>query len=91
VLMSELFPTQIRESGIAAASATSWLFNALIAFTFLSLVALAGLSGAIGVFLAVCLIAVVFCLAYVPETRGASLEEIEANVLSGRPLRRLGN
>ncbi|HEV2512002.1 MAG TPA: sugar porter family MFS transporter [Bosea sp. (in: a-proteobacteria)] len=91
VLMSELFPTQIRESGIAAASATSWLFNALIAFTFLSLVALAGLSGAIGVFLAVCLIAVLFCLAYVPETRGASLEEIEANVLSGRPLRRLGN
>lgn len=91
VLMSELFPTQIRESGIAVASATSWLFNALIAFTFLSLVGVAGLSGAIGAFLVVCLIAVVFCLAFVPETRGASLEEIEAGVLSGRPLRRLGS
>ncbi|KUL93294.1 sugar transporter [Bosea sp. WAO] len=90
VLMSELFPTAIRESGIAVASATSWLFNALIAFTFLSLVAAIGLSGAIGLFLVVCLLSLGFCLAFAPETRGARLEDIEAAVLAGRPLRRLG-
>ena len=90
VLMSELFPTAIRESGIAVASATSWLFNALIAFTFLSLVAAIGLSGAIGLFLIVCLLSLGFCLAFAPETRGARLEDIEAAVLAGRPLRRLG-
>lgn len=90
VLMSELFPTAIRESGIAMASATSWLFNALIAFTFLSLVAAIGLSGAIALFLVVCLLSLGFCLAFTPETRGVRLEEIEAAVLAGRPLRRIG-
>ena len=90
VLMSELFPTAIRESGIAMASATSWLFNALIAFTFLSLVAAIGLSGAIALFLVVCLLSLGFCLAFTPETRGIRLEEIEAAVLAGRPLRRIG-
>ena len=91
VLMSELFPTAIREAGIAMASATSWLFNALIAFTFLSLVAAIGLSGAIGLFLVVCLLSLGFCLAFAPETRGARLEDIETAVLAGRPLRRLGS
>ena len=90
VLMSELFPSEVRESGIAMASATSWLFNALIAFTFLSMVAAFGLSGTIGLFLAICLLSVVFCLAFVPETRGARLEDIETAVLAGRPLRQLG-
>lgn len=90
VLMSELFPTAIRESGIAVASATSWLFNALIAFTFLSLVAAISLSGAITLFLAVCLVSLAAALAFVPETRGVRLEEIEAAVLAGQPLRRLG-
>jgi SP family galactose:H+ symporter-like MFS transporter len=90
VLMSELFPTAIREAGIAMASATSWLFNALIAFTFLSLVAAIGLSGAIGLFLVVCLLSLGFCLAFTPETRGVRLEEIEAAVLAGRPLRQIG-
>lgn len=90
VLMSELFPTAIRESGIAMASATSWLFNALIAFTFLSLVAAIGLSGAIGLFLLVCMLSLGFCLAFTPETRGVRLEDIEAAVLAGNPLRRLG-
>lgn len=91
VLMSELFPTAIRESGIALASATSWLFNALIAFTFLSLVAAISLSGAIGLFLLVCLLSLGFCLAFAPETRGARLEDIEEAVLAGRPLRHIGD
>ncbi len=90
VLMSELFPTAIRESGIAMASATSWLFNALIAFTFLSLVTAISLSGAIALFLVVCLLSLGFCLAFTPETRGVRLEDIEAAVLAGQPLRRLG-
>ena len=44
VLMTELIPSEIREQGIAVASATSWLFNALIALTFLSTVDIFGLS-----------------------------------------------
>lgn len=90
VLMSELFPTAIREPGIAAASATSWLFNGLIAFTFLSLVEGIGLSGVMALFMAVCAVSVAVSILFVPETRAVSLESIEAKVKTGQSLRWLG-
>lgn len=90
VLMSELFPSAIREQGIAAASAVSWLFNALIAFTFLSLVDAIGLAATIGLFMLVCLASFFICLVFLPETRRVPLERIEGNVMAGRPLRQLG-
>ncbi|GGF75229.1 MFS transporter [Azorhizobium oxalatiphilum] len=90
VLMSELFPTAIRETGIAAASAASWLFNMLVAFVFLSMVEWIGLAGVISLFLLVCLLALAVCYACVPETRGRSLETIEADVLANAPLRAVG-
>ncbi|MGQ3674050.1 MFS transporter [Xanthobacter sp. TB0139] len=90
VLMSELFPSAVREAGIAAASATSWLFNMLVAFTFLSFVGWIGLSGVLLLFLIVCVASVIIGMAFVPETKGAALEDIEENVLAGRPIRHLG-
>lgn len=91
VLMSELVPGVIRDAGIAAASATSWLFNALVAFTFLTLVGGIGLTGTFAIFTFVCLLSLLIGARLVPETRGASLEKIEARVLAGLPLRDLGN
>ncbi|WP_028601605.1 sugar porter family MFS transporter [Ottowia thiooxydans] len=90
VMMAELFPGALRERGIAFASAVSWLFNALIALTFLSLMDAVGLATAIGLFLGVCVLSLIVSLRWVPETRGVSLEEIEARVLAGERLRRLG-
>lgn len=91
VLMSELFPSAIREVGIATASATSWLFNMLVAFTFLSLVEAMGLAAVIALFAVMCAIAFVIGILFVPETKGKSLEAIEADVLDGAPLRRVGD
>lgn len=90
VLMSELFPSAIRERGIAAASATSWLFNAIVAASFLSVVEGIGLAATIGIFLVVCVASLFISLAYVPETRQKELEDIEADVLAGKALRHLG-
>lgn len=90
VLMAELFPTAIRERGIAVASATSWLFNGIVAGTFLSAVQAIGLAGTIGIFMGVCVLSLVLSLAFVPETRRVGLEDIETDVLAGRHLRRLG-
>lgn len=90
VLMSELFPSTIREAGIATASAMSWLFNMLVAFTFLSLVQAVGLSAVIGLFLSMCVIALVIGILFVPETKGRPLEAIEKDVLGGVRLRRVG-
>ena len=57
----------------------------------LALTAAISLSGAIGLFLLVCLLSLGFCLAFAPETRGARLEDIEEAVLAGRPLRHIGD
>ncbi|QIB34554.1 sugar porter family MFS transporter [Ancylobacter pratisalsi] len=90
VLMAELFPSAIRDRGIAIASATSWLFNGIVAGTFLSVVQGIGLSATIGIFFAVCLLSLAVSVAFAPETRRIRLETIEENVLDGRPLRQLG-
>lgn len=90
VMMSELFPTAIRETGIAVASSVSWLFNALIAFTFLSAIEQLGLMWSMTFFMIVCVLSLVISVLYVPETRRVSLEKIENNVMRGQALRRLG-
>ena len=90
VMMSELFPTAIRETGIAVASSISWLFNALIAFSFLSAIEQIGLSWSMTFFMAVCALSLVISVRFVPETRRVSLEKIESHVMRGQPLRKLG-
>ncbi|MHC5653847.1 sugar porter family MFS transporter [Stappia sp. ICDLI1TA098] len=91
VLMSELIPSTIRETGIAVASATSWLFNALVAFVFLSGVSTIGLDGVFLVFSAVCGLALVVSLVWLPETKSRNLNMIEDNVRAGVELRRVGD
>lgn len=91
VMMSELVPSAIRETGIAVASATSWLFNALVAFVFLSGVSTIGLDGVFLVFAGICVLALVVSLVWLPETRARHLDDIEANVLSGVVLRHVGD
>lgn len=90
VLMSELFPSALREKGIATASAISWLFNALIALTFLSIVEAVGLDGAMTLFLVVCILSLLLGIWLLPETSRMPLEAIESRVLAGLPLRDLG-
>ena len=91
VMMSELFPASIRESGIAAASSISWLFNALIAFTFLSVGETIGLTWTMAFFMLVCALSFLIGLVYLPETRQVPLEAIERNVMAGKRLRDLGS
>ncbi|MEP1185872.1 MAG: MFS transporter, partial [Roseibium sp.] len=91
VIMSELVPSTIRETGIAVASATSWLFNALIAFVFLTGVSSIGLDGVFLIFAAVCVCSLVISLVWLPETKSRNLGMIENNVITGIPLRQLGD
>lgn len=90
VMMSELFPASMRETGIAMASSISWLFNAFIAFTFLSFVNLIGLTWVMTFFMAVCVVSLCVGLIFLPETRRVPLTVIDQHVMHGRPLRQLG-
>ena len=91
ILMAELVPSSMREMGVASASATSWLFNALVALFFLSGVSYFGLDGVFIFFGCICFIMLVITVIWLPETKGTSLDEIEENVLAGVPLRHVGD
>jgi sugar porter (SP) family MFS transporter len=77
VMLGEMFPNQIRGSGLAVAGAAQWTSNFLITVTFPVLLASIGLAGAYGLYTLAALISVFFVLRYVHETRGKELEQME--------------
>jgi sugar porter (SP) family MFS transporter len=90
VLMSELFPLALRGAGMGIASATAWGVNVVVSLTFPVLVEEFGIALVFGFYGAISIAALVFVFALAPETRGRSLELIEANLASGRAVRDLG-
>lgn len=89
VMMSEIFPLNVRGIGMGAASLANWGFNFVVVFSFPVLVSTMGLGGVFLVYAIACSIGIVFTLRYVPETNGLRLEEIEHHLKSGKPLREL--
>ena len=56
---------------------TVWGTNWLVAGTFLSVIHGVGPAVTFWIFAVLCVMAFVFCLLFVPETKGKSLEDIE--------------
>ncbi len=77
LLASEIYPTKIRGKAMSLATLSVWGANWLVAGTFLSLIHAAGPAGTFWIFAAICVLAFVFCYAFVPETKGKTLEAIE--------------
>ena len=90
VLMSELFPLTVRGLGMGVAAATSWGSNALVSLAFPVVEAGLGLGGTFALFAGICGATWIFAQVMAPETRGRSLEQIEANLRAGRRTRDLG-
>jgi SP family sugar:H+ symporter-like MFS transporter len=77
VMLGEMFPNQIRGSGLAVAGAAQWTANFLITVTFPILLTSIGLAGAYGLYTLAALISIYFVQRYVQETRGKELEQME--------------
>jgi SP family arabinose:H+ symporter-like MFS transporter len=77
LLISEIYPTKIRGKAMSIATLCVWAANWLVAGTFLSLINAAGPAGTFWIFSSICVVAFFFCLLFVPETKGRSLEDIE--------------
>lgn len=77
VMLGEMFPNQIRGSGLAVAGAAQWTANFLITVTFPILLTSIGLAGAYGLYTLAALISIFFVQRYVQETRGKELEQME--------------
>jgi SP family galactose:H+ symporter-like MFS transporter len=89
VMMSEVFPLRVRGPGMSMASVSNWGFNFIVVFLFPTMLSAIGLAGTFTLFAVVCLAGIGFTLMRVPETNGVSLEQIEAHLRAGRPLRTL--
>ena len=90
VLMSETFPQALRGPGMGFAAATAWGVNVFVTATFPPLVALLGIDRVFGFYSLINAGALLFVILMVPETKGRTLELIEANLAQGRRVRDLG-
>ncbi len=78
LIIAEIYPLSVRGLAMSLATVTNWAANFIIAATFLSLVDLIGESGVFLLYALIAALAWVFIFKLVPETKGLSLEQIEA-------------
>ena len=69
---------------MSLATVSNWGFNLIVSATFLNLVGAIGSAGAFLVYGVLSLAAFAFVVWMVPETKGRSLEQIEAALDTGR-------
>ncbi len=77
IMLGEMFPNQIRGSGLAVAGLAQWVANFLVTATFPVLLVGLGLSAAYGIYTFFAALSVVFVLYFVHETKGLELEEMK--------------
>ncbi|XP_024021020.1 D-xylose-proton symporter-like 2 [Morus notabilis] len=81
LMISEVFPLRLRGRGLSIAVLVNFGANALVTFAFSPLEALLGAGILFYVFGVIAVVSLGFIFFVVPETKGLTLEEIEANCL----------
>jgi SP family galactose:H+ symporter-like MFS transporter len=90
IICSEIFPLGGRDLGITFSTSANWISNAIIGGTFLTMLAKLGNGNTFLFYGGIQALFIIFFVLFVPETKGISLEKIESNLLSGKPLRKIG-
>ncbi|KAM0046374.1 putative major facilitator, sugar transporter, major facilitator superfamily [Helianthus debilis subsp. tardiflorus] len=81
LMISEIFPLRLRGRGLSIAVLVNFGANALVAFAFSPLQTLLGAGLLFFIFGGIAVASLVFIFFIVPETKGLTLEEIEAKLL----------
>ena len=89
-ICSEVQPLKGRDFGIGCSTVTNWVFNFIVGITFLTLLNGIGSARTFWLYAALNLLFIAFTWAFVPETRGVTLEHIEKKLMSGAKLRDIG-
>jgi sugar porter (SP) family MFS transporter len=77
-LLSEIYPLTVRGQAMSASTVAMWVAYTLVTMTFLTLIDGLGPVLTFALFGVLCVAAVLFTLRFAPETKGRSLEQIEA-------------
>jgi len=90
ILCAEIQPLQGRDFGIACSTLTNWVANMIVGATFLTLLTSLGASHTFWVYALMNIAFIAVTIAFVPETRGVTLESIERKLNRGMKLREIG-
>jgi major inositol transporter-like SP family MFS transporter len=80
LMLSEIFPMRMRGFGMGVAAVVLWLTNFVIGLVFPSLVSGIGVSNTFFLFVVAGVVSLTFVKLYVPETKGRTLEVLEAEL-----------
>jgi MFS family permease len=89
LILSEIYPLSVRGRAMSVGTVANWSANLLVALTFLTLTQLVGKPWTFWIYGVVTIGAWVFAFFLVPETKGKSLEQIEAYFRAGKHPREL--
>jgi SP family xylose:H+ symportor-like MFS transporter len=78
VLIAEIFPNRLRSAGVSTAVSALWISSFALTYSFPFINRALGSAGAFFTYGAICAAGAVFVYLFVPETKGRTLEEIEA-------------
>jgi len=77
LIISEIFPNQVRGRAASIATSTLWSGTLLVTFTFLSLVHTLKLGGTFAIYGGLSFVCLAYVWKMVPETKGRTLEQIQ--------------
>ncbi len=80
LMISEIFPLRVRSSAMSVSTVGNWSANFLVSSFFLTLVGAISREGTFWLYAGFGVLALIFFLARVPETKGRSLEEITSDL-----------
>lgn len=80
VVIAEIFPNRARGSAVAVAVSALWTACFVLTYTFPLLNAALGAAGTFWTYAAICVAGLLFLFFKLPETKGKSLEEMEASL-----------
>ncbi len=85
LMISEIYPLKVRGAAMSAVTVINWITNLGVAVTFLSLVKVLGHAGTFWLYGVTAVGAWIFFYRLAPETKGKTLEQIEAHWRTGKP------
>lgn len=90
ILCSEIQPLKGRDFGISCSTTMNWVSNMVLGATFLSLLNGIGTAQTFWLYALFNIGFILITVFFVPETKGVTLESIEANLMQGKKLKDIG-
>jgi SP family galactose:H+ symporter-like MFS transporter len=89
LILSEIYPLRVRGRAMSIGTIANWGANLIVALTFLTLTQWLGQAATFWLYGVISIAAWIFSFLLVPETKGKSLEQIEAHWRGGKHPREL--